>query len=178
MQDFGVPADLHFKLPAHDDVAFLSLVRGQFNVPALRLFIIGAHHIERLGNAVLKRSGEIVVYHAVRLFDALSRAAPGHGIRAKLGAAALDDVGDIYAERQRAAVNKSKIEVADAALAQKVFLSRHISLFGHLLRGKSLDFAQFPDARRHLSDFVVKSCNLIQCPVRPFGRKMRIFRGR
>ena len=82
---------------------------GKLNIAVLRLLAEHAFNIKRLGYAVLERRGKVIVGHTVRLFNALPLAAAGHGVGFKVRALPLDNIGNVNAESQCAAVNKSKV---------------------------------------------------------------------
>ena len=93
-------------------------------------------HIQRLGNTVEEGRRKVVVFHAVRLVDPLSFSRSGERVGTQGRADTLNNIGDVYAERKRAAVDKGRV---------------------------ARDLAQFTDTQRHLFDFEVQSRNLFHC---------------
>ena len=136
-QDLAVGAHLHLQMAADDQIKLLTLVGGQGDLLALGRFIVLRHGIQRIGDAVLERGSHVVIGHAVGFFDALAVARPGQGVGGQRRAAALDQVGYIDTEGQRAAVQESKVEVMLTRLAGKVFGSGDSCLLRHLCRAEA-----------------------------------------
>ena len=82
---------------------------GKLNIAVLRLLAEHAFNIKRLGYAVFERRGKVIVGHTVRFFNALPLALTRYGVGFKVRALPLDNIGNVNAESQCAAVNKGKV---------------------------------------------------------------------
>ena len=160
-QNLPVRSDLHLELTGNNDIAFLALVAGQFNVLILRLLGIGGVYVQRLGDSVFELRGEVIVHHAVRLLYPLPHAVSGHGVAGKTGARTLDNIGNVNIQNQRPAVNKGEVQIRLACLAKSVFLNRNARLFGHALFGNALDFTKLLNASGHLLKLEFQTRRLI-----------------
>ena len=109
-------------------------------------------------NAVLKTGRHVVVDHFMGLLDLLSITRACQRIGSKLWAAALDEICNVNAKSQRAAVEKSEVEVALPGLTAKIFFFARACLQRHRLRRKAGDLAQLSDASRHFLNFEVQPC--------------------
>ena len=89
-------ADLHFKVPFNDNIAFLTGMRGQFQFFMLRLFAVFAAYIKRFGDSVSERRGKAEICHAVSIVDLLPFPVSRQSIRLQSRAAPFDNIGYIY----------------------------------------------------------------------------------
>ena len=145
---------------ADDYVALLTFVGGELNVAALRLLVINAFYIKRLGHTVLKFCRQSVIYHAVCFLNLNTLAIARDCVRFQFRTLALYYIRHIDIESKRASVNKCKAEVVIRILARQVLINRHIGKVRHSLGRNTLDVAQFLDSSGNFADFQVKSCNL------------------
>ena len=150
-------AHLDLQGALEDEVAFLALVGGELDGPALRLGAVGGLDVERLGDAVLEVGSQVVVGQAVGLLDLPAPSGPGEGVGPQLGALALDEVRDVHAEGEGAPVEEREVQILLARLAPAVLLLGDGGLFGHLRNGETADLPQFPDTPGHFPDLVVQS---------------------
>ena len=157
VQYLGMVADLDLKAARKDDIALLPLMGGKLDVLGLCLLAVGRYDIKRLGNTVFKGSRHIIIGHAVRLVYLLTAAASCDGVACKPRAGALDNVGNINAERQSAAVKESKRKVAFSCLAVNVFGSSHTGLFSHFFDRQTDYLAQRLYSACHFGNFEFKS---------------------
>ena len=158
MQKLGMSADLNFHTAANDKITFLPDVAGQLNVRIecfIRVFVFNE---QRVCNAVLKARGHVVIDHLMGLLDLLSITRACQRIGSKLWAAALDEICNVNAKSQRAAVEKSEVEVALPGLTAKIFFFARACFQRHRLRRKAGDLAQLSDASRHFLNFEVQPC--------------------
>ena len=135
-------ADLNFHTAANDKITFLPDVAGQLNVRIecfIRVFVFNE---QRVSNAVLKAGGHVVIDHLMGLLDLLS----------------IDEICNVNAKSQRAAVEKSEVEVALPGLTAKIFFFARACFQRHRLRRKAGDLAQLSDASRHFLNFEVQPC--------------------
>ena len=102
-------AHLNHQISLDDQVTFLPCMGGQLNIPLQRFGIVDAAHVKRLGNTVTEGVGQVVVGHTVGAGHFLSGTGTGDGIGLQLGAVALDDIGDVDAQRHGAAIDKRKV---------------------------------------------------------------------
>ena len=161
VQDLGVAADLHLQSALHDEAALLAFMARELDVAVLGLLGVFVDNIQRLGDAVLEVGRHVVVDHAVRLLDLLALARPRERVGAQRRAAALDEVGDVDAEAQRAPVEKREVQVAFACLAELVVLLGDAGAARHLAGREAGDLAQLADALGHLADFEFQSRQLL-----------------
>ena len=154
----GAYADL--ERSGHDDVALLTRVRRQLDLGVLRLFRPDRADEERLGDPSSEGGSEAVIDHPVRLLDALTAARAGDGVRAQGRALALDYVGDVDAERDRAAVDERKRQVALARLAEQILLERDVGETRHLGGRQPRYHAKFPDPLGDLVQSQIKTCDV------------------
>ena len=159
VEDLAVFADLHLQGTLDNDVAFLSLVGGHFNVAMECFLVVVDLDIQRFGDPVHERMGKVIVRHAVRVVDLLPFSAPGERVSRQRRRFALDDVGDIHAEHECAPINKREIEVALAILAGKIFRLRRSGTRCHIRNRVALDLAQLPDSACHFFDLKRQSCD-------------------
>ena len=156
LQYHRVLAHLHLQLALDDDVALLSLVGGQLDVAVLRARAVHGVDIQRLGDAVPEGGRHVLITHPVRLSDGLPHAPPRDGHGGQIRAGALNDVGHVHIERQRAAIDKGEVQVAFPLLADGVFRLADVGLARHFGDGKVFDFAQLADAARHFVDLEIQ----------------------
>ena len=161
-----VLADLHHQLALDYQVAFLTCVGGELDITVLRLLAVNAANEQRLGYPVFEGSREVIIGHAVSLLYLLPLSAAGEDIGFQLRAVTLDNVGNVNAEGEGAAVNECKRQVAAARFAGYVFLLGDVGLLRHLCGRERLDLAQLLDASRHFFDLVIKSRDFLHynCP--------------
>ena len=155
-QNLAVLAHLDLQVAADHDVAFLALVGGEGDVPALRVGVVLTVDVQRLRDFVLKGGGQAVIGHAVGLFDLLTLALAGDGVASQLGAGTLDDVGDIHVEGQGTAVDKGEGQVMKACLTGVVFLQGYVGEYRHLLGGEAHDLPQLTDTACHLMELEIQ----------------------
>ena len=148
-EDFLMLAYLHHKVTFNNDVALLSRMGGQLDVASLRLLTVNALNVKRLRNTLLEIVRQIVVGHAVSIGNLLSRAAAGNRVGFQLWAVPLYNIGNIYLQRKRAAVNKRKVKVVFSVFAVEVFADAYTCAFCHILRRKAFNLTQFADTSRH-----------------------------
>ena len=163
VQDLDMLADLHLHAALDDEVAFLPDVAGQLDIGVERAVGILVFHKQGIGDPVLEVRSHVVVDHLVRLLDLLPLARARERVGAELRALALDEVGHVDAEGQRAPVKKRERQIASARLAEEIFLDADAGLPGHLGRCEAGDLTKLADAARHLLNFVIKSCQLLIC---------------
>ena len=156
-QDLAVGAHLNLEVPADDQVEFLALVGGQRDILALGGFVVFRQGVQRVGDAVFEGGSHVVIGHAVGLLNALAFPRPGQVKGAQGGAAALDQIGDVHAEGQGAAIEEGEVQVVLARLAGQVFGGGNAGLFRHLGRAEALHQAQLADTRRHFLDRQIQS---------------------
>ena len=161
VEDLAVLAHLHLQGAGNDQVEFLALVGGEGDVALLQLRVVDGLGKKRVGDAVFEGGGHVVVHHAVGLLYALALALTGDGVGAELRAGAPDDVRDVHAEGQSAAVDEGKVQVALPALAGQVFLHGHARFLGDLLHAVPGDAPQFPDTGCHLLDLHCQTGHLL-----------------
>ena len=160
-QHLLVMPDLHHQVAGDHDVALLPGVARQLDIPVLGFLAVGAVHIERLRDAVQERRCQVVVLHPVGLVDSLALAGSRHGVGTERGADALDDVGDVYAERQGAAIDKGEVEVLFPSFARQILFDGDAGLLRHLCRSESCDLSELPDTERHFPDLEIQSRNTV-----------------
>ena len=153
-------AHLDLQLAFDDDIALLPLVGGQLDILLLSLRAVGRLHIQGLRDPVPEGARHVVVHHVVRFFNPLAFALAGHGEGVQVRAGTFDDVADVDAERQRAAVQEREVQVRPAHFAVDVFLLGDARLVRHFGDRKVLDLPQLPDPVSHLLDLVIQSRHL------------------
>ena len=160
VQHAHVLAHLHLQLALDHDVAFLSFVSGQLDVFFFRLGAVGRLHVQGLRNPVPEGRRHVVVHHVVGFLNPLSFALAGHREGIQVRAGTFDNVPDVHAERQRAAVKESEVQIAPPHLAVNILLLGHAGLVRHLRDGEVLNLAKFADPVRHLLNLVIQSRHL------------------
>ena len=160
VEDLLVFPDLDLQGPFDDDVEFLPFVGGQLDVLPGGLFVIFHFHVQRFGDTVLEGGGHVVVGHPVGVVDLLPFALSGDGVSGQRGGLPFDDVGDVYAQRQRASVNERKVQIVQTRFAGDVFRFGDAGFGCHIGRGVSFNFPQFPDSCGHFLDLELQPGNL------------------
>ena len=174
VENLAVLTDLNLHVAPDDEVALLAVVGGQLDVLVLRAGAVAKLHVEGQGDAVLEAGGQVVAGHVVGFLDLLAVAGPRQRVGAELGAVALDQVGDVDAEAQGAAVEKGDVQLPLAALTEAVFLLGDAGAAGHFSGGQAGDLPQLADTARHLANLVFESGQGLGCHgVTSVGRRTK-----
>ena len=151
---------LHLQGTLDDDIALLPFMGGQLDILLLRFRAVGRLHIQGLRDPVAEGSRHVVIDHVVGFLNALAFAPPGNGKGVQVRAGTLDDVSDVDAEGQGAAVQEREVQVRPAHFAVDVFLLGDARLVRHFGDRKVLDLPQLPDPVSHLLDLIIQSRHL------------------
>ena len=165
-------AHLHLQLALDDDIALLALMGRQLDIFLFRLGAPGRLHVQRFRDPVPEGRRHVVIHHVVGFLDPLPFSPSGQGKGIQVRAGTFNNIADINAESQRAAVQERKVQIRSAHFAVDVFLFGHAGLVCHLSNREVFNLPQLPNPVSHLLNLVIQPCHLchtITSPLKVLG---------